>query len=85
MSTEEFILVLKTCLLNDGLTTVVRSHIRLVVLLKDYRVVEVYLINDSIDGVVFTSCSEYEDLFRGICEGFRIDWKEAKDELPVEA
>lgn len=42
---------------------------------------EIYFINDIIDGMVFTSCSEYADLFNGICEGLRIGWKAAKGEL----
>lgn len=85
MSTDEFILILKECFLNVGLNPVVRSPIRLEVLVNNHRVGEVYLINDSIDGIVFTSCSEYVDLFNGICEGVRTGWKAAKGELPIEA
>lgn len=86
MSTDEFILILKTCFLNVGLNPVVRSPIRIEVLADDnHRVGEVVIINDSIDGVIYTSCSECGGVFKGICEGFRIGWKAAKGELPIEA
>ena len=85
MSTDEFILILKICFLNVGLNPVVRSPIRVEVLIDDHRVGEVYIINDTVDGIVYTSCDEYADLFKGICEGVRTGWKAAKGELPIEA
>lgn len=85
MSTDELILILKTCFLNVGLNPVVRSPVRLEVLVNDHRVGEVYLVDDTVDGIVFTSCSDYEDLFNGICEGFRTGWKVAKGGFSIEA
>jgi hypothetical protein len=85
MSTDEFILILKTCFLNVGLNPVVRSPIRVEVLAKGRSVGEVFTINDTVDGFVYTSCDEYADLFEGICEGVRTGWKAAKGELSIEA
>lgn len=77
MPTDEFILILKKCFLNVGLNPVERSPIRLEVLTNDDRSVgEVYSINNTIDGIVFTSCTEYGDLFEGVCEGVRTGFKE---------
>lgn len=84
MPTDEFILILKTCFLSVGLNPVVRSPIRVEVLADgDHRVGEVYLINDTIDGIVFTSDSEYGDLFEGVITGLRAGWKAAKGELSI--
>lgn len=86
MSTDEFILILKICFLNVGLNPVVRSPTRLEILADgDRRVGEVFNVNNTVDGVVYTSCTEYGDLFEGICEGARTGWKVIKGELPIEA
>lgn len=86
MLTDELVFILKTCFLSVGLNPVVRSPIRLEVLAYgDHRVGEVFFINESIDGMVFTSCTEYADLFEGITIGVRVGWKVAKGELPIEA
>lgn len=86
MPTEELILILKMCFSTVGLNPVVRSPIRLEVLgYGDRSVGEVYLINDTIDGLVFISDSEYRDLFEGVITGLRAGWKAAKGELPIEA
>ena len=77
MPTDEFLLILKKCFLNVGLNPVERSPIRIEVFAQgDHRVGEVYFINDTIDGIVYTSCTEYGDLFEGICEGVRTGFKE---------
>ena len=77
MPTDEFLLILKTCFLNVGLNPVERSPIRLEVLVNDDHLVgEVFFINNNIDGLVYTSCTEYGDLFEGICEGVRTGFKE---------
>lgn len=86
MPTKEFILILKMCFSTVGLNPVVRSPIRLEVLeARGRRVGEVYLINDTIDGLVFISDNEYGDLFEGVITGLRAGWKVAKGELPIEA
>ena len=77
MPTDEFLLILKTCFLNVGLNPVERSPIRLEVFVQgDHLVGEVFFINNNIDGLMYTSCTEYGDLFEGICEGVRIGFKE---------
>ena len=78
MPTNEFLLIIKKCFLNVGLNPVERSPIRLEVFVNDSRSIgEVFFsINNTIDGMVFTSCTEYGDLFEGICEGVRTGFKE---------
>lgn len=77
MPTDEFLLILKTCFLNVGLNPVERSPIRLEVFVQGDRLVgEVFFIDNNIDGMMYTSCNEYGDLFEGICEGVRTGFKE---------
>lgn len=77
MPTDEFLLILKKCFLNVGLSPVERSPIRLEVLANDsHRVGEVFFINNTIDGMVYISSDGYEDLFEGVCEGVRTGFKE---------
>lgn len=86
MSREEIIKALRICFLNVGMKPVMRSPVRLEVYSTyDQYVGELYFISDGIDGLIFTSNSDYGDLFEGITNGFRVGWKVAKNVLSTEA
>lgn len=78
MNSEVFIDILAKCFEFVGLTPVKRSPIRLEVLdsYGNMRIGEVFFINDTLDGMVSTPCSEYGDLFEGLTNGMRIGFKE---------
>lgn len=81
MASEVFIDTLVKCFEFVGLTPVKRSPIRLEVLdsCGNTRVGEVYFINDTLNGLVYIPCSEYEDLFYWLTNGMRIGFKEGME------
>lgn len=86
MSRETVIKALRICFLNVGMKPIMRSPVRLEVYSDhNQHVGELFFISDGIDGLIFTSNSEYGDLFEGITNGLRVGWKVAKGELPIEA